>query len=105
MSYILCRYSRHDKRSKLPGWILSHLRDSHLNLSTDMALHIAREVGPFCSHMFVLACDIFYNLTNLSNYGGLVRVIFCSLFQLVVRKYDLSYFSLFDKLKLHYFKG
>ncbi|KAF9686971.1 hypothetical protein SADUNF_Sadunf02G0045500 [Salix dunnii] len=37
------RYSRHDKRSKLPGWILSHLRDSHLNLSTDMALHIARE--------------------------------------------------------------
>lgn len=40
----LCRYSRHDKRSKLPGWILSHLRDAHLNLSTDMALHIAREV-------------------------------------------------------------
>ncbi|KFK35304.1 hypothetical protein AALP_AA5G267300 [Arabis alpina] len=34
------RYSRHDKRSKLPGWILSHLRD---NLSTDMAIHIARE--------------------------------------------------------------
>lgn len=38
------RYSRHDKRSKLPGWILSHLHDAHLNLSTDMALHIAREV-------------------------------------------------------------
>ncbi|WZZ77150.1 hypothetical protein YC2023_097722 [Brassica napus] len=38
-----CRYSRHDKRSKLPGWILSHLRDAHLNLSTDMAIHIARE--------------------------------------------------------------
>lgn len=37
------RYSRYDKRSKLPGWILSHLRDAHLNLSTDMALHIARE--------------------------------------------------------------
>ncbi|KAG0454476.1 hypothetical protein HPP92_023768 [Vanilla planifolia] len=37
------RYSRHDKRSKLPSWILSHLRDAHLNLSTDMALHIARE--------------------------------------------------------------
>ncbi|CAD6272952.1 unnamed protein product [Miscanthus lutarioriparius] len=36
-------YSRHDKRSKLPGWILSHLNDAHLNLSTDMALHIARE--------------------------------------------------------------
>ncbi|OWM66832.1 general transcription and DNA repair factor IIH helicase subunit XPD-like isoform X1 [Punica granatum] len=37
------RYSRHDKRSKLPGWILSHLRDAHLNLSTDMAVYIARE--------------------------------------------------------------
>jgi hypothetical protein len=47
----ICRYSRHDKRSKLPGWILSHLRDAHLNLSTDMALHIAREV---CPHSFVL---------------------------------------------------
>lgn len=43
----LCRYSRHDKRSKLPSWILSHLHDAHLNLSTDMALHIAREVCPF----------------------------------------------------------
>ncbi|KAL1547256.1 DNA helicase [Salvia divinorum] len=37
------RYSRHDKRSKLPSWILSHLRDAHMNLSTDMAVHIARE--------------------------------------------------------------
>ncbi|PHT44375.1 TFIIH basal transcription factor complex helicase XPD subunit [Capsicum baccatum] len=37
------RYSRHDKRSKLPGWILSHLRDAHLNLSTDMAVYIAKE--------------------------------------------------------------
>lgn len=37
------RYSRHDKRSKLPGWILSHLRDAHLNLSTDMAIYIAKE--------------------------------------------------------------
>ncbi|KAI8016880.1 General transcription and DNA repair factor IIH helicase subunit XPD [Camellia lanceoleosa] len=35
--------SRHDKRSKLPRWILSHLCDAHLNLSTDMAMHIARE--------------------------------------------------------------
>lgn len=36
------RYQRHDKRSKLPGWITTHLRDSHLNLSTDMLLHVAR---------------------------------------------------------------
>ncbi|KAE8676730.1 hypothetical protein F3Y22_tig00111582pilonHSYRG00855 [Hibiscus syriacus] len=38
------RYSRHDKHSKLPSWILSHLQDANLNLSTDMALHIAREL-------------------------------------------------------------
>ena len=44
MVFFSYRYSRHDKRSKLPGWILSHLHDAHLNLSTDMALHIAREV-------------------------------------------------------------
>ncbi|CAI7883234.1 unnamed protein product [Closterium sp. NIES-53] len=37
------RYNRHDKRSKLPGWIISQLPDAHLNLSTDMAVHIARE--------------------------------------------------------------
>eukprot|EP00250_Pteridium_aquilinum_P029890 c40291_g1_i1 orf=377-2647(-) len=37
------RYNRHDKRSKLPGWILAHLKDAHLNLSTDMSLHIVRE--------------------------------------------------------------
>lgn len=44
MPFVPRRYSRHDKRSKLPGWILSHLHDAHLNLSTDMALHTAREV-------------------------------------------------------------
>uniref|UniRef100_A0A2N9GVM4 ATP-dependent helicase C-terminal domain-containing protein n=1 Tax=Fagus sylvatica TaxID=28930 RepID=A0A2N9GVM4_FAGSY len=52
------RYSRHDKRSKLPGWILSHLRDAHLNLSTDMALHIAREVDLCCYHMSVQSSDL-----------------------------------------------
>ena len=37
------RYQRHDKRDKLPSWITQHLRDAHLNLSTDMLLCIARE--------------------------------------------------------------
>lgn len=36
------RYNRHDKRSKLPKWILQFLREEHLNLSTDMALHHVR---------------------------------------------------------------
>jgi DNA excision repair protein ERCC-2 len=37
------RYNRADKRNKLPGWITSCLKDAHLNLSTDMVLHITRE--------------------------------------------------------------
>ena len=36
------RYSRHDKRSKLPKWILQFLNDAYLNLSTDMALQHVR---------------------------------------------------------------
>jgi DNA excision repair protein ERCC-2 len=37
------RYQRHDKRDKLPRWITSHLSNAHLDLSTDMLVHIARE--------------------------------------------------------------
>jgi hypothetical protein len=36
------RYNRHDKRSKLPKWILQFLNDAYLNLSTDMALQHVR---------------------------------------------------------------
>lgn len=32
------RYARHDKKNKLPKWILQFIHDSCLNLSTDMAL-------------------------------------------------------------------
>jgi DNA excision repair protein ERCC-2 len=32
------RYSRHDKRSKLPKWILQFMHDSYINLSTDTAI-------------------------------------------------------------------
>jgi hypothetical protein len=51
------RYQRHDKRSKLPNWIISQLKDAHMNLSTDMALHIAREVG--CLSRFTLLFSFF----------------------------------------------
>ena len=37
------RYNSTDKRGKLPKWIISQLRDEHLNLSTDMALVAARK--------------------------------------------------------------
>ena len=37
------RYNSHDKRGKLPKWITSHLHEQQLNLSTDMAVAIARQ--------------------------------------------------------------
>jgi DNA excision repair protein ERCC-2 len=43
------RYNRHDKRSKLPKWILQFLGDAYLSLSTDMAIqhvrHFLRVMG------------------------------------------------------------
>mmetsp|Transcript_1956 Transcript_1956/g.2861 ORF Transcript_1956/g.2861 Transcript_1956/m.2861 type:complete len:145 (-) Transcript_1956:75-509(-) len=36
------RYNRHDKRSKMPPWILQFLTESHLNLSTDMAISLTK---------------------------------------------------------------
>lgn len=42
------RYQRHDKRDKLPAWITGHLKEAHLNLSTDMLIHVTRE---FMRHM------------------------------------------------------
>ncbi len=68
------RYNRHDKRSKLPAWILSHLRDAHLNLSTDMSLYIAREVCHYIHWSaqvlmylsMVLAIQLAHSLVSLS---------------------------------------
>ena len=37
------RYNRHDKRSKLPKWILQFLHESYLNLSTDMAIQHVKQ--------------------------------------------------------------
>lgn len=36
------RFSRQDKRSKLPKWIQEHLIDSYCNLSTEESMQIAR---------------------------------------------------------------
>jgi DNA excision repair protein ERCC-2 len=36
------RYNRHEKRSKLPKWILQFLSETYLNLSTDMAIQHVR---------------------------------------------------------------
>lgn len=36
------RFSRQDKRSKLPKWIQEHLTDNHCNLSTEECMQISR---------------------------------------------------------------
>lgn len=36
------RFSRQDKRSRLPKWIQEHLNDSYCNLSTEEAMQTAR---------------------------------------------------------------
>lgn len=36
------RFSRQDKRSKLPKWIQEHLTDNYCNLSTEESMQIAR---------------------------------------------------------------
>ncbi|PHJ25070.1 dna excision repair helicase [Cystoisospora suis] len=42
MIFADARYSRADKRSKLPPWILKHLDLAHLALNTDTAISVAR---------------------------------------------------------------
>ncbi|EKX39162.1 ERCC2/XPD/Rad3 nucleotide excision repair [Guillardia theta CCMP2712] len=37
------RYARNDKKSKLPSWIRQYTHDTHVNLSTDMAVNAAKE--------------------------------------------------------------
>lgn len=39
------RYQRHDKRDKLPSWITRHLKEAHLNLSTDMLVRLGGAGG------------------------------------------------------------
>lgn len=36
------RFSRQDKRTRLPKWIQEHLSDSHCNLSTEESMQISR---------------------------------------------------------------
>jgi len=40
--FVLKRFSRSDKKSKLPRWIQEHLGDAVCNLSTDESVHIAK---------------------------------------------------------------
>lgn len=37
------RYGRHDKRSKIPSWITSQLKESYVNLSSETAVQISKD--------------------------------------------------------------
>jgi DNA excision repair protein ERCC-2 len=43
MVFVDKRYNRMDKRNKLPQWISDAMQPSHLNLSTDMAVGVAKK--------------------------------------------------------------
>jgi 5-methylthioribose kinase len=40
INFFLKRFSRADKRSKLPKWIQEHLKDTNCNLSTEECVQV-----------------------------------------------------------------
>ena len=50
---LCCRYASADKRSKLPQWVTQFLPDAHINLTTDMAVHVSN--GALYCVVFVLS--------------------------------------------------
>jgi DNA excision repair protein ERCC-2 len=40
---LIQRYSRNDKKLKLPNWIQQGMKEAHSNVSSDMALSIAKK--------------------------------------------------------------
>lgn len=49
------RFSRADKRSKLPKWIQEHLKDSYCNLSTEESVQVHLFVSfSFSNYIYLL---------------------------------------------------
>lgn len=56
------RYSKNDKRDKLPQWIRQFMRDGFLNLSSEGALHEARQVEASQSDQTMLTYNVYHAL-------------------------------------------
>lgn len=55
------RYNSTDKRGKLPQWINDHIKDAHLNLSTDM---VCRPVILFLKIFNYISTGVTYLMTR-----------------------------------------
>lgn len=61
------RYSRADKRSKLPLWIQQHMSDANLNLSTDMSLALASKFFREMAQAYDMERKIGYSLWRIED--------------------------------------
>lgn len=61
------RYSRADKRSKLPRWISTEIKESCANLSSEMAVEIAREYFRQMAEPFELKAQLGHSLLSLGD--------------------------------------
>lgn len=67
------RFSRHDKRSKLPKWIQEHLTDNYCNLSTEEATQVARRWLRQMAQPFTREDQLGISLLTLAQLEGLER--------------------------------
>ena len=61
------RYSRSDKRSKLPRWISSEIKESCVNLSSEMAVEIARQYFREMAQPFELKAQLGHSLLSVED--------------------------------------
>lgn len=67
------RFSRQDKRSKLPKWIQEHLTDNHCNLSTEESMQIARRWLRQMAQSFTREDQLGVSLLTLSQLEAIER--------------------------------
>lgn len=60
------RYSKNDKREKLPKWIRNYFESNHLNMSIDLALYEARHYFKKMAQPFVIEKNKYYTKEELN---------------------------------------
>lgn len=66
------RYARPEKRSKLPAWIASSIGPAQVNLSTDMAVQLAKQFFRQMAQPFPASDQIGYSLLGPSELSSLI---------------------------------
>lgn len=68
------RFSRADKRTKLPKWIQEHLTDSYCNLSTEEAMQLSRRWLRQMAQPFTREDQLGVSLLTLAQLEAIERV-------------------------------